>query len=162
MPCSRSYCRHHYRNGAARLTEEQIKVAGSEILSDRRLGQGAQPNCEQIPKGQPVKASPDGACGPLVVGTEGQLVRTAEATHDAICVRRRDEQDCSWTSKLGIEPVATYDREQANSKGFIDRSNEYFDRVHPECKGWRENRNLPDYLLLTRFGNRACGGPRRV
>jgi hypothetical protein len=31
------------------------------------------------------------------------------------------------------------------SKGFIDRSNEYFDRVHPECKGWRENKNLPDY-----------------
>ena len=25
------------------------------------------------------------------------------------------------------------------------RSNEYFDRVHPECKEWRDNKNLPDY-----------------
>ena len=56
-----------------------------------------------------------------------------------IGVRRRDEQDCSWTFKLGIEPAAMYDRQQADTKGFIDRSNEYFDLVHPECKGWRDN-----------------------
>ena len=102
-------------------------------------------NTLQIAKGEPVKASPDGACWPLVAGTEVQLVRPAEADNDVVCVRRRDEQDCSWTFKLGIEPAATYDRQQADTKGFIDRSNEYFDRVHPECKGWRENKNLPDY-----------------
>ena len=62
-----------------------------------------------------------------------------------ICGRRRDEQDCSWTFKLGIEPAAIYDRQQADTKGFIDRSNEYFDLVHPECKGWRDNKSLPDY-----------------
>jgi hypothetical protein len=61
----------------------------------------------------------------FVAGTEVQLVRTAEAIHDVICVRRRDEQDCSWTFKFGIETVATYDRQQADTKGFIDRSNEF-------------------------------------
>jgi hypothetical protein len=78
-------------------------------------------------------------------GTEVQLVRTAEAIHDVICVRRRDDQDCSWVFRSGIVPAAIYDREQADTKGFIDRSNEYFDRVHPECKEWRENKDLPDY-----------------
>lgn len=148
------------------LTEEHIKVAVDETLSigdwGKVLNQTVfacrlpgdlathgplmiQMNTLQIAKGEPVKASPDGACWPLVAGTEVQLVRTAEADNDVICVRRRDEQDCSWTFKLGIEPAATYDREQADTKGFIDRSNEYFDRVHPECRGWRENKNLPDY-----------------
>jgi hypothetical protein len=51
-----------------------------------------------------------------------------------ICVRRRDDQDCSWVFSVGIVPVAIYDGEQSDTKGFIDRSNEYFDRVHPECK----------------------------
>jgi hypothetical protein len=95
-------------------------------------------NTLQIAKGQPVKASPDGACWPLAQGTEVQFVRTAEATRDVTCIRRRDEQDCSWVFRLGIVPGAIYDREQADTKGFIDRSNEYFDRVHPECKEWRE------------------------
>jgi hypothetical protein len=104
-----------------------------------------QMNTLQIAKGEPVKASPDGACWPLVAGTEVQLVRTAEATHDVICVRRRDDQECSWLFSVGIVPVAIYDREQSDTKGFIDRSNEYFNRVHPECKEWRENKNLPDY-----------------
>jgi hypothetical protein len=104
-----------------------------------------QTNTLQIAKGEPVMASPDGACWPLVSGTEVQFVRTAEGNNDAICVRRRDELDCSWTFKLGIETVATYDRQQADSKAFIDRSNEYFDSVHPEYKGWRESKNLPDY-----------------
>jgi len=146
--------------------EEQIKVAGDETLSIGEWGKvlnqtvfacrlpgdlethGSlmiEMNTLQIAKGEPVKGSPDGACRPLVAGTEVQLVGTAEATHDVICVRRRDKQDCSWTFKLGIVPVAIYDREQADTRGFIDRSNEYFDRVHPECKGWRENKNLPDY-----------------
>jgi hypothetical protein len=102
-------------------------------------------NTLQIAKGEPVKASPDGACWPLVAGTEVQLVTTAEAIHDVICVRHRDEPVCSWTFKLGIVPRAIYDRQQADTQGFIDRSNEYFDRVHPECKGWRDNKNLPDY-----------------
>ena len=148
------------------LTGEQIKVADDKTLSigdwGRVLNQivfacrlpgdlqthGSlmiQMNTLQIAKGEPVKASPDGACWPLVAGTEVQLVRTAEATHDVICVRRRDDQDCSWVFSVGIVPVEIYDREQADTKGFIDRSNEYFDRVHPECKEWRENKNLPDY-----------------
>ena len=55
-----------------------------------------------------------------------------------------DEQDCSWTF-IGIELAAIYDRQQADTKGVIDRSNEYFDLVHPECKGWRDNKSLPDY-----------------
>jgi hypothetical protein len=115
------------------LTEEQIKVAGDEALSIGDWGKvlnqtvfacrlpgdlethGSlmiQTNTLQIAKGQPVVASPDGACWPLVAGTEVQLVRTAEAIHNVICVRRRDEQDCSWTFKFGIETVATYDRQQ--------------------------------------------------
>ena len=148
------------------LPEEQIKVAGDETLSIGDWGKvlnqmvfacrlpgdlethGSlmiQMNTLQIAKGEPVKASPDGACWPLFAGTEVQLVRAAEANRDVICVRRRDEQDCSWTFKLGIEPAAIYDRQQADTKGFIDRSNEYFDLVHPECKGWRDNKSLPDY-----------------
>jgi hypothetical protein len=148
------------------LTGEQIKVADDKTLSigdwGRVLNQivfacrlpgdlqthGSlmiQMNTLQIAKGEPVKASPDGACWPLVAGTEVQLVRTAEATHDAICVRRRDDKDCAWVFSVGIVPVAVYDREQADTKGFIDLSNEYFDRVHPECKEWRNNKNLPDY-----------------
>jgi hypothetical protein len=148
------------------LTGEQIKAAGDKTLSIGGWGKvlnqivfacrlpgdlqthGSlmiQMNTLQIAKGEPVKASPDGACWPLIAGTEVQLVRTAEATHDVICVRRRDDQDCSWVFSVGIVPVAIYDREQADTKGFIDRSNEYFDRVRPECKEWRDNKNLPDY-----------------
>jgi hypothetical protein len=148
------------------LSEEQIKGTGDESLSIGDWGKvlnqtvfacrlagdlethGSlmiEMNTLQIAKGQPVKASPDGACWPLVQGTEVQLVKAAEANRDVICVRRRDDQDCSWVFKLGIVPVAIYDREQADTKGFIDRSNEYFDRVHPECKEWRENKNLPGY-----------------
>ena len=148
------------------LTEEQINLEGGETLSISDWGKVLnqtvfacrlprdlethgplmiQMNTLQITKGEPVKASPDGACWPLVAGTEVQFVRAAEANNDVICIRRRDEQDCSWTYKVGIEPTAIYDRQQADSKGFIDRSNEYFDSVHPECKGWRNNKNLPDY-----------------
>jgi len=104
-----------------------------------------QMNTLQIAKGEAVKASPDGACWPLIAGTEVQFVRTAEANNNVICVRRRDDQDCSWTFKAGIVPAAVYDRQRADTEGFIDRSNEYFDSVHPECKGWRDNKNLPDY-----------------
>jgi hypothetical protein len=146
--------------------EEQSKAPGDETLSvgewGRVLNQTVfacrlpadlethgpsmiEMNTLQIAKGEPVKGSPDGACWPLVAGTEVQLVRTAEAIHDVICVRRRDDQDCSWVFRSGIVPAAIYDREQADTKGFIDRSNEYFDRVHPECKEWRENKDLPDY-----------------
>jgi hypothetical protein len=102
-------------------------------------------NTLQVAKGEPVKTSPDGACWPLGAGTEVQFVRAAEANNNVICVRRRDEQDCSWAFKVGIVPAAIYDRQQADTKGFIDRSNEYFDRVHPECKEWRTNKSLPDY-----------------
>jgi hypothetical protein len=148
------------------LAEEQNKIVGDETLSIGGWGKvlnqivfacrlpgdlethGSlmiQINTLQIAKGEPVKASPDGACWPLIAGTEVQLVRTAEANNSVICVRRRDEQDCSWTFKVGIVPAAVYDRQQTDTKEFIDRSNEYFDFVHPECKGWRENKNLPDY-----------------
>ena len=148
------------------LTEEQINTVSDETLSigdwGKVLNQAVfacrlpgdlqthgslmiQMNTLQIAKGEPVKASPDGACWPLVAGTDVQFVRTAEGNNDVICVRRRDEQDCSWTFKLGIEPAAIYDRQQADTKGFIDRSNDYFDLVHPECKGWRDNKSLPDY-----------------
>jgi hypothetical protein len=148
------------------LTEEQINTASDETLSvgdwGKVLNQAVfacrlpsdlqthgslmiQMNTLQIAKGEPVKASPDGACWPLIAGAEVQLVRAAEANRDVICVRRRGDQDCSWVFRLGIVPVAIYDREQADTKGFIDRSNEYFDRVHPECKEWRENKNLPRY-----------------
>jgi hypothetical protein len=148
------------------LTEEQINIAGDETLSvgdwGKVLNQAVfacrlpgdlqthgslmiRMNTLQIAKGEPIKASPDGACWPLVAGTDVQFVRTAEGNNDVICVRRRDEQDCSWTFKVSIEPAAIYDRQQADTKGFIDRSNGYFDRVHPECNGWRDNKNLPDY-----------------
>ena len=93
--------------------EEQIKVAGDETLSIGEWGKvlnqtvfacrlpgdlethGSlmiEMNTLQIAKGEPVKGSPDGACWPLVAGTEVQLVGTAEATHDVICVRRRDDR----------------------------------------------------------------------
>ena len=148
------------------LTEEQTKLAGDETLSIGGWGKvlnqtvfacrlpgdlethGSlmiQMNTLQIAKGEPVKASPDGACWPLIAGTEVQFVRTAEANISMICVRRRDEQDCYWTFKVGIVPAAVYDRLQTDTKGFIDRSNEYFDLVHPECKAWRDDKNLPDY-----------------
>ena len=144
------------------LTEEQINTVSDETLSigdwGKVLNQAVfacrlpsdlqthgslmiQMNTLQIAKGEPVKASPDGACWPLVAGTDVQFVRTAEGNNDVICVRRRDEQDCSRTFKLGIEPAAIYDRQQADTKGFIDRSNEYFDLVHPECKGCRDNKS---------------------
>lgn len=101
------------------LAEEQIKGPGDEFLSIGDWGKvlsqtvfacrlpgdlethGSlmiEMNTLQIAKGQPVKASPDGACCPLVQGTEVQLVRAAEAKRDVICVRRRDDQDCSWVS----------------------------------------------------------------
>jgi hypothetical protein len=151
---------------APALTEDQDKVEVGETLSIGHWGKvlnqtvfacrlpgdlethGSlmiQMNTLQISKGEVVKASPDGACWPLVAGTEVQFVRTAQANDNAICVRRRDDQDCSWTFKVGIVPAAVYDRQQADTKEFIDRSNEYFDIVHPECKGWRDNKNLPDY-----------------
>ena len=104
------------------LTEEQINTVSDETLSigdwGKVLNQAVfacrlpgdlqthgslmiQMNTLQIAKGEPVKASPDGACWPLVAGTDVQFVRTAEGNNDVICVRRRDEQDCSWTFKLG-------------------------------------------------------------
>ena len=78
----------------------------------------------QIAKGEPVSA-----CRPLVAGTEVQLVGTAEATRYVICGRRRDEQDCSWTFKLGVVPVAIYDREQADTKGL-----DQFGASSPTCQ----------------------------
>jgi len=148
------------------LTGEQIKVPADKTLSFGDWGKvlnqtvfacrlpgdlethGSlmiQMNTLQIAKGEAVKASPDGACWPFGAGTEVQFVRAADANNNVICVRRRDEEDCSWTFKVGIVPAAVYDRQQADKKGFIDRSNEYFDSVHPECKDWRSNKNLPDY-----------------
>ena len=121
------------------LTEEQIKAAGDETLSIGDWGKvlnqtvfacrlpgdlethGSlmiQMNTLQIAKGEPVKASPDGACWPLIAGTEVQFVRTAEANNNVICVRRRDDQDCSWTFKAGIVPAAVYDRQRADTEGF--------------------------------------------
>ena len=109
------------------LTEEQINTVSDETLSigdwGKVLNQAVfacrlpgdlqthgslmiQMNTLQIAKGEPVKASPDGACWPLVAGTDVQFVRTAEGNNDVICVRRRDEQDCSWTFKLGIDGVS--------------------------------------------------------
>ena len=67
-----------------------------------------QMNALQLANGQPTKASPDGACRPLVGGTEVQVVRTAETFRDVICVRPHDGQNCLWVFKLGI--VSTYDR----------------------------------------------------
>ena len=60
-----------------------------------------------------------------------------------ICVRRRDQQDCSWTFKLGIETIATYDPQQADTKGFIDRSNEYFDACIPSARDGARIRTCP-------------------
>jgi hypothetical protein len=115
------------------LAEEQIKGPGDEFLSIGDWGKvlnqtvfacrlagdlethGSlmiEMNTSRIAKGQPVKASPDGACWPLVQGTEVQLVKAPEANRDVICVRRRDDQDCFWVFRLGIVPVAIYDREQ--------------------------------------------------
>jgi hypothetical protein len=144
---------------------EQIEVSGHDILSIgdhgkilnnttyackmpsdptayRRL---LQMNARQIAAGEPVKASPDGECWPLVAGTEVELVRTAGSYPDVVCVRVLGEQSCAWTFRLGIEPVATYDREQAETKSILDHFNEVFDRTHPECKDYRTNPNLPEY-----------------
>jgi hypothetical protein len=53
-----------------------------------------------------------------------------------ICGRRRDEQDCSWTFKLGIVPVAIYDREQADTKGLDQFGAKLPDLAHKqtECR----------------------------
>jgi hypothetical protein len=53
-------------------------------------------------------------------GTEVELVRTAGSYPDVVCVRVLGEQSCAWTFRLGIEPVATYDREQAETKSILD------------------------------------------
>ena len=100
-----------------------------------------QMNVLQLANGLPIKASPDGACWPLVGGTEVQVVRTAETFRDVICIRPHDEQNCAWAFRLGI--VSTYDRGQIGTKEMIDLSNKFFDHVHPECEGWPENKNLP-------------------
>jgi hypothetical protein len=95
--------------------------------------------------GRPLGKHADGECWPLVAGTEVELVRTAGSYPDVVCVRVPGEQSCAWTFRLGIEPVATYDREQAETKGILDHFNEVFDRTHPECKDYRTNPNLPEY-----------------
>jgi hypothetical protein len=100
-----------------------------------------QMNVLLLTNGQAAKASPDGACRPLVGGTEVQLVRTAENFHDVICVRPHEEQNCLWVFKLGI--VSTYDRGEIGTQEMISLSNKLFDHIHPECEGWPESVNLP-------------------
>ena len=105
------------------VAAEQIKVAGDGTISLGEWGKilnsivfackspddpaiyGSlmlQMNLLQLTNGQPARASPDGACRPLVGGTEVQLVRIAETFHDVICVRSHEEQNCLWIFKLGI------------------------------------------------------------
>jgi hypothetical protein len=144
---------------------EQIEVSGHDVLSIgdhgkilnntvyacKMPGDPAayrwlhQLNAGQIMNGEPPKASPDGECWPLAAGTEVELVKTASSYPDVVCIRILSEQSCGWTLKLGIEPVAVYDREQAPAKKLRDDVDAAFDRQHPECKEFRTNPNLPSY-----------------
>jgi hypothetical protein len=144
---------------------EQVEVSGHDILSIgdhgkilnntvyvcRMPGDPAghswmhQSNARQIMNGEPVKASPDGECRPLAAGTEVELIKTANSYPDVVCIRVLGEQSCAWTSKLGIEPIAVNDREQAETKRIQNDVNAVFDRLHPECKGFRTNPNLPSH-----------------
>jgi hypothetical protein len=144
---------------------EQIEVSGHDILSIGDHGKilnntvyvckrpsdpaayGAlqQLNARRIVIGEPAIASPDGECWPLAAGTEVELVKTASGYPGVVCIRVLSEQSCAWTFKLAIEPVAVYDRGQADTKKLRDDFNAEFDRLHPECKDFRTNPNLPKY-----------------
>ena len=144
------------------VAAEQIKVAGDGTISLGEWGKVlnsivfackspsdlaiygslmVQMNVLQLMNGQPAKASPDGACRPLVGGTEVQLVRIAETFHDVICVRPHKEQNCLWVFKLGI--VSTYDRGEIGTEEMLSLSSKFFDHIHAECEGWPESTNLP-------------------
>jgi len=78
-------------------------------------------------------------------GTEVELVKTESSYPDVVCIRVLSEYSCRWTFKLGIEPLAVYDREQAEAKKIQNDFNAAFDHLHPECKDFRTNPNLPSY-----------------
>jgi hypothetical protein len=150
---------------AGRAYAEQIEVSGHDILSigdhgkilnntvyackmpsdPADYGWLQQSNARQIMNGEPVKASPDGECWPLAAGTEVELIKTVSSYPDVVCIRASSEQSCAWTFKLGIEPVAVYDRENVETKKLQSDVNAVFDRLHPECKDFRTNPNLPSY-----------------
>jgi hypothetical protein len=83
----------------------------------------------------------NGECRHVTAGSEVELVKTA-SSYPGVAL---SEQSCAWTLKLAIEPVAVYDREQAETKKLHDDVNAEFDRLHPECKDFRTNPNLPGY-----------------
>ena len=162
------------------LTGEQIKVPADKTLSFGDWGKvlnqtvfacrlpgdlqthGSlmiQMNTLQIAKGEPVKASPDGACWPLIAGTEVQLVRTADATHDVICVRRRDDQDCSWVFSVGILSCRSPFMIVSNQtpRGLSTALTNTLIVCIPSAKKWRENKNLPDFATESeRASCRSC------
>jgi hypothetical protein len=144
------------------IAAEQIEVAGDGTISLGEWGKilnsivfackspgdpaiyGAlmlQMNVLQLANRHLPKASPNGACQPLVGGTEVQFVRTAETFSDVICVRPHEGQNCLWVFKLGI--VSTYDREEIGTEEMISLSNKYFEHIYPECRGWPESNILP-------------------
>jgi hypothetical protein len=138
---------------------EQIEVSGHDTLSIGDHGKilnntvfacktPGDPALRQLNAGQlldSASALADGECSHLAAGTEVELVETASAYPSLVCIRTLSEQSCAWTFKLAIEPVAVYDREQADIKKNRDEMNALFDRDHPECKVFRTNPNLPKY-----------------
>lgn len=83
-------------------------------------------------------------CTHIKVDTE-VMVEDSSLIADALCVRPRGEPDCLWIKSVAIATKADVAKEKADAETVIDEMNEAFDKQHPECKGWRTNKNLPDY-----------------
>ena len=143
---------------------EEIKVAGSESLSigswGRLLPDANEFACPSPAKLReyneiiarmlqslndptmtfPGKPRPKG-CTTLLGGSRVQLI---QAQDDFVCVREHDaDEACLWIMKLSVESETAFDRDERETKEIREKADEAFDRVHPECKDWRTNKNLP-------------------
>jgi hypothetical protein len=83
-------------------------------------------------------------CVFVAVDTEVK-VEDHSILHDAFCVRPRGEPQCLWMLSIAIKTKEDAAIDKAHFKALSDEMNEAFDKDHPECKGWRTDKNLPDY-----------------
>jgi hypothetical protein len=85
-----------------------------------------------------------GHCTYIKAETE-VFIEDARTSDGAFCVRPRGETDCMWVSDLTVNSKETGAANKAATKDIIDKFNDAFDSAHPECRGWRVKKDLPNY-----------------